>query len=43
MFIGKTDDETPILWPTDAKNLLPGKDLEAGERLKVGGEGDNRR
>ena len=25
IFIGKTDDETPILWPTDAKNWLTRK------------------
>ena len=31
MFIGRTDGEakTPILWPTDAKNWLIGKDPEA--------------
>ena len=44
MFIGRTDveAETPILWPPDVKNLLIGKDPEAWERLKAGGEGDNR-
>ena len=44
MFIGRTDveAETPILWPPDAKNRLIGKDPGAGERLKVGGEGDDR-
>ena len=44
IFIGRTDDEaeTPILWPPDAKNRLIGKDPGAGERLKVGGEGDDR-
>ena len=32
MFIGRTVDETeiPILWPPDAKNLLTGKDPNAG-------------
>ena len=42
MFIERTDAqaEAPILWPLDAKNWLIGKDPE--ERLKVGGEGDNR-
>ena len=49
--IGRTDveAETPILWPPDAKNWLLGKDLDAGkerpwcwERLKAGGEGDDR-
>ena len=41
VFIGRTDAEaeTPILWPPDVKNQLIGKDWE---RLKVGGEGDNR-
>ena len=33
MFIGRTDAEaeTPILWPLDAKNLLTGKDSDAGK------------
>ena len=33
MFIGRTDAEaeTPILWPPDAKNLLIGKDPDAGK------------
>ena len=33
IFIGRTDveAETPILWPPDAKNLLTGKDPEAGK------------
>ena len=33
IFIGRTDAkaETPILWPTDAKNWLIGKDLDAGK------------
>ena len=46
IFIGRTDveAETPILWPPDAKNWLIGKDADSWcwERLKVGGEGDNR-
>ena len=44
IFIGRTDveAETPILWPSDAKNWLIGKDPNAGERLKAGGEGDDR-
>ena len=44
IFIGKTDDEaeTPILWSPDAKNQLIGKDPDAGEKLKAGGEGDDR-
>ena len=31
VFTGRTDveAETPILWPTDAKNLLIGKDNDA--------------
>ena len=33
--------ETPILWPPDVKNQLIGKD-RCWERLKAGGEGDNR-
>ena len=43
IFIGRTDveTETPIRWPPDAKNWLIWKDW-CWERLKVGGEGDNR-
>ena len=43
IFIGRTvaEAETPILWPPDGKNWLVGKDLML-ERLKAGGEGDNR-
>ena len=29
--IGRTDAETPILWPHDAKNWLIGKDPDAGK------------
>ena len=41
--IGRTDAEaeTLILWPPDTKNQLIGKD-PGWERLKAGGEGDNR-
>ena len=28
-FIGRTDAETPILWPPDAKSWFTGKDLDA--------------
>ena len=44
IFIGRTDAEAeaPILWQLDVKNRLIGKDPDAGERLKAGGEGDNR-
>ena len=30
IFIGRTDGETPILWPPDAKNWLIGKYPDAG-------------
>ena len=42
MFIGRTDAEaeTPILWPPDAKTHL--KRPWCWERLKAGGEGDDR-
>ena len=47
IFIGRTNDEAelPILWPPDVKNWLIGKDpvLTHWERLKAGGEGDDRR
>ena len=29
IFIGRTDTETPILWPPDAKNKLIGEDPES--------------
>ena len=43
VFIGKTDvkAETPILWPPDAK-LIHLERPWCWERLKVGGEGDDR-
>ena len=31
IFIGRTDAETPIFWPSDAKNWLIGKDPDAGK------------
>ena len=31
IFIGRTDAETPILWPPDGKNWLTGKDPDAGK------------
>ena len=31
IFIGRTDAETAILWPPDAKNWLIGKDPDAGK------------
>ena len=33
VFIGRTDAEaeTPILWPSDAKNQLTGKNSEGGK------------
>ena len=44
MFIGRTDAEaeTPILWPPDAKSWFIWKDPDGWERLKAGGEGDDR-
>ena len=43
IFIGRTDAEakTPILWPPDMKSWLTGR-FWCWERLKVGGEGDDR-
>ena len=36
IFIGRTDAEaeTPILWPSDAKNWLIWKDLDAGKNWR---------
>ena len=31
IFIGRTEDEAPILWPPDARNWLIGKDPDAGK------------
>ena len=31
IFIGRTDDEAPILWPPDVKSWLTGKDPDAGK------------
>ena len=31
IFIGKTEAETPVLWPPDVKNWLTGKDPDAGK------------
>ena len=44
VFIGRTDveAETPLLWPPDVKSWLIWKDPNALERLRAGGEGDNR-
>ena len=44
IFIGRTDAEaeTPILWPCDVKYSLIGKDPNAGQDLKAGGEEDDR-
>ena len=39
IFIGRTDAETLILWPPDAKNW---KRFWCWKRFKVGGEGDDR-
>ena len=44
IFIGRTDAEaeTPTHWPPDVKNWFIWKDPDAQERLKMGGEGNNR-
>ena len=44
VFIGRTDAEaeTPILWPPDVKNLTHWKRPWCWERLRAGGEGDDR-
>ena len=34
IFIGRTDAETPILWPPDVKNWLIGKYPDAGKHLR---------
>ena len=44
IFIGRTEAEAaaPILWPSDVKNWLTGKDPDARKRLKAGGKHDGR-
>ena len=42
IFIGRTDAEAPILWPPDAKNLTHWKRPWCWERVKAGGEVDDR-
>ena len=44
IFMGRTDAEAeaPILWPPDAKSQLIRKRPWCWERLKAGGEGDDR-
>ena len=42
IFIRRTDVETPILWAPDVKNWLIRKRHWCWERLKAGGEGDDR-
>ena len=42
IFIGRTDAETPILWPPDGKSWLIWKDPDSGKDSKAGGEGDDR-
>ena len=44
MFIGRTDanTEAPILWPAHVKSRLIGKRSWCWERLKAGGEGEDR-
>ena len=41
ILIGRTDAETPILWPPDAKSQLIGTDPDAGKD-RAGGKGDDR-
>ena len=43
IFIGRTDTETPILWPPDVKKWLIGKDTDAGKdwREKEKGMAEN--
>ena len=43
MFIGRTDAEASILWPSDVKSRLIGKDLDARKdrRQKKKGEAED--
>ena len=44
IFLGRTDPEaeTPVLWPPDSLELIHWKRSWCWERLKAGGEGDDR-
>ena len=44
LFFGRmnAEAEAPVLWPPEVKNWLIWKDPECWERLKAGGEGDDR-
>ena len=44
IFIGRTDAEAeaPLLWPTNAKNWLIGRDPDTRKRLRAGREGSDR-
>ena len=42
IFIGRTDAESPILWPPDVKNWLTGKDPDAGKDWRQEEKGDDR-
>ena len=42
IFTGRTDAETPILWPPDAKDRFIGKDPHVGKDLKLKGEEGDR-
>ena len=42
IFIGRTDAETPILWPPDVKNWLIWKDPDAGEDWRQEEKGTTR-
>ena len=45
IIIGETDAEVvaPVLWPTDEKNQLIGKDLDAGKDWRQKDKEDGRR
>ena len=38
MFIGRIGAEAPILWPSDVKSQLIGKDPDAGKDAGEGGD-----
>ena len=42
IFIGRTDAEAPILWPSDVKNWLIGKDPDAGKNWRWEERGQHR-
>ena len=42
LFFERTEAEAPVLWPSDVKSRLNGKDPDAGKDLRASKEGDDK-